>query len=91
MDDPFTREQKQVRFDRLVEAANRISTEIHASYEGKTLPVLVDGVTETGELSCRTDGGRLVRIHGDASLVGKFIRVTITGSNTWALYGTIAD
>jgi tRNA-2-methylthio-N6-dimethylallyladenosine synthase len=91
MDDPFTREQKQVRFDRLVEAANRISTEIHASYEGKTLPVLVDGVTETGELSCRTMGGRLVRVKGDESLIGKFLNVTVTGSNTWALYGELVN
>ena len=91
MDDPFTREQKQVRFDRLVEAANRISTEIHASYEGKVLPVLVDGLTESGELSCRTMGGRLVRVEGDESLIGKFVNVEITGSNTWALYGKLVD
>ena len=91
MDDPFTREQKQVRVDRLVEAANRISTEIHPSYEGKVLPVLVDGVTENGELSCRTMGGRLVRVHGDEALVGKFLNVEITGSNTWALYGRLAS
>ena len=29
MPDPFTREQKQVHFDRLVEVANRISAEKH--------------------------------------------------------------
>ena len=91
MDDPYTREQKQVRFDRLVEAANRISTEIHASYEGKVLPVLVDGKTESGELSCRTMGGRLVRVEGDEALIGKFVNVEITGSNTWALYGKLCE
>ncbi len=91
MDDPYTREQKQVRFDRLVEAANRISTEIHAGYEGKVVTVLIDGVTETGELSCRTDGGRLVRVPGNEALVGSFRSVKITGSNTWALYGELVN
>ena len=89
--DPYTREQKQVRFDKLVEMANSISAEILKGYEGKVLPVLVDGCTETGELSTRTMGGRLVRVQGDKSLIGKFVNVEITGSNTYALSGKLAD
>lgn len=89
MPDPFTREQKQARFDRLLETANRISAEKHREYEGKTVRVLVDG--ETGKpdynLSSRTNGGRLVHLRGDKSLVGQFADVKITASNTWALFG----
>ena len=53
--------------------------------------VLVDGETGRDEynLSSRTDGGRLVHLKGDPSLVGQFVNVTITASNTWALYGEI--
>ena len=91
MDDPFTREDKQKRFDRLTELANRISGEKHAAYEGRTLRVLVDGETGKAEynLSSRTNGGRLVHLKGDPALIGQFADVRITASNTWALYGEI--
>ena len=91
MPDPAAREEKQRWFDSLVDAANRISGEIHAGYEGVTERVLVDGETGRDEynLSSRTIGGRLVHLRGDASLVGQFVNVKITGSNTWALYGEI--
>ena len=35
----------------------------------------------------RTEGNRLVRLKGDKDLIGQFINVKITDSNTWALYG----
>ena len=92
MPDPFTREEKQRHFDALTELSNRISAEKHAAYEGQTLRVLIDG--ETGRapynLSSRTDGGRLVHLQGDPSLIGSFSDVTITASNTWALYGEVS-
>ena len=91
MPDPYTREDKQRHFDRLTEVANRISGEKHKEYEGKTVKVLVDGETgkEKYNLSSRTNGGRLVHLRGDKSLIGQFIQVKIVSSNTWALYGEI--
>jgi tRNA-2-methylthio-N6-dimethylallyladenosine synthase len=93
MPDPYSREDKQRHFDRLTEVANRISGEKHKEYEGKTLRVLVDGETgkEEYNLSSRTNGGRLVHLKGDKSLIGRFINVKITSSNTWALYGEVID
>ena len=93
MPDPYTRADKQKRFDALTELANRISGEKHAAYEGKTLRVLVDGETgkEPYNLSSRTDGGRLVHLKGDPALVGSFVEARITTSNTWALYGEVAE
>jgi tRNA-2-methylthio-N6-dimethylallyladenosine synthase len=93
MPDPYSREDKQRHFDRLTEVANRISGEKHKEYEGKTLRVLVDGETgkEEYNLSSRTNGGRLVHLKGDKSLIGKFINVKITSSNTWALYGEVVQ
>ena len=91
MPDPFTREEKQRHFDRLTELANRISGEKHAAYIGTTQRVLIDG--ETGKdaynLSARTNGGRLVHLKGDPSLIGSFREVKITSGNTWALYGEL--
>ena len=93
MPDPYTREEKQRHFDALTELSNRISGEKHAEYEGKTLRVLIDGETgrEEYNLSSRTDGGRLVHLKGDPALIGTFADVTITASNTWALYGEIRN
>ena len=88
MPDPYTREQKQRRFDALVELQNRVSEEKHRAYIGTTARVLVDG--EDGEyLTSRTSGGRLVRVRGDRGLIGTFREVKITDSNTWALYGEL--
>jgi len=92
MPDPYTREEKQRRFEALTELANRISGEKHKAYEGRTLRVLIDGETgrEAYNLSSRTDGGRLVHLHGDPALIGQFRDVKITASNTWALYGELS-
>ena len=93
MPDPYSREDKQKHFDRLTEVANRISAEKHAAYIGTKQRVLIDGETghEEYNLSARTNGGRLVHLKGDLSLVGSFRDVTITGGNTWALYGTLEE
>ena len=56
---------------------------------GKTVRVLCDGESDDADypIAARTDGNRLVRLKGDASLIGRFVDVRITKSNTWALYG----
>ena len=90
MPDPFTREEKQVHFDRLIEIQNGISEEKHREYIGKTVRVLLDGKDkEQGILTARTSGGRLVRTAGDESLIGTFVDVIIQDCNTWALRGDI--
>ena len=93
MPDPYTRADKQVHFDKLVERANAISAEKHAAYEGTRQRVLIDGADGRGEwnLTSRTTGGRLVHLKGDESMVGRFVEVDITGSNTWSLYGEIVN
>ena len=89
MPDPATREEKQKWFDKLLEVQNAKSAALHAAYVGETVRVLVDGESDDPEfpLASRTEGNRLVRLKGDKSLMGKFVDVKITGSNTWALYG----
>ena len=89
MPDPVPRAEKQKWFDKLLAAQNARSAALHQAYIGKTLRVLVDGDSGDAEfpLSSRTEGNRLVRLKGDPSLIGQFIQATITGSNTWALYG----
>lgn len=90
--DPVPRSEKQKWFDKLLEVQNAHSAAAHAAYVGKTLRVLVDGKSDDAEypLSSRTEGNRLVRVKGGDELIGQFVNVTITDSNTWALYGGAA-
>ena len=90
MPDPTSRQEKNRRFDKLVDTQNRISSEIHQTYVGKTLRVLVDG-KDGDQLTARTDGGRLVRFDGSDSLVGQFAYVEITGNTTWSLTGRLPE
>ena len=90
MDDPTPKEEKNRRFDRLCDVQNRISQEIHAAYVGKTLRVLIDG-RDGDLLTARTEGGRLVRLPGDDSMIGKFAEAKITGCTTWSLTGELVE
>ena len=89
MPDPASRAEKQVWFDKLLDAQNRISGELHRAYVGRTVRVLVDGESgdETWPLSSRTHGGRLVHLKGGRELIGQYIEARVTDSNTWALFG----
>ena len=89
MEDPIPRAEKQVWFDRLCDAQNKISEEIHAQYVGRTLRCLIDGKSDDSRwpLTARTAGGRLVHLVGDKAAIGTYHDVKITDSNTWALFG----
>jgi len=62
--DTVTREEKQIRFDRLMALQNEISERKHEACAGKTMLVLVDGETDDEDyyLKARTNGGRLVHL-----------------------------
>ena len=92
MPDVRSRADKQRSFDRLLELANGISAQKHAAYVGTVQEVLVDGPSRTpGMLSSRTMNGRLVHLPGGEDLIGQFVNVRITDSNTWALTGEIVE
>ncbi len=87
---------KHERFNRLVEAVNKISAEKNCEYMGKTYKVLVDGFSKTNALSLsgRTDGFKLVNfpvpegIDGER-LIGKILDVKITEAKTFSLEGEL--
>ncbi|MBE7001552.1 MAG: tRNA (N6-isopentenyl adenosine(37)-C2)-methylthiotransferase MiaB [Ruminococcaceae bacterium] len=90
MEDPTPKAEKNRRFDRLCAVQNGISEELHNAYIGKTLRCLIDG-KDKEFLTARTEGGRLVRLTGDDSLIGTFAPITITGATTWSLKGRMED
>lgn len=85
MDDPVSRAEKQIWFERMIALQNDISAQLHERYVGKTLRVLVTDESDGSVLSGRTNGGRLVKLEN--GVPGEFANVKITGSNTWSLLG----
>ena len=90
MEDNTPKEEKNRRFDKLCAVQNSISEQIHKNYVGKRMRCLIDG-TDGDLLTARTEGGRLVRLPGDPTLVGSFANVTVTGSTTWSLTGELTE
>ncbi len=91
MENVATKEERQRRFEKLLDVQNRISLELHREYVGKTYRVLIDGENEDPkyDLTARTDTERLVHLNGDLSLIGSFADVKIVRSSTWALFGEL--
>ena len=91
MDDPESSEDKQRRFDRLLEVQNSISRSINEKYIGSTCKVLIDGYSEDSRYvyKGRTDGFKLVHINGEPDLMGKYVDVEIDRVSTWALFGRV--
>lgn len=89
MEDPMSREEKLVNFNRLTALQDQISEEKHHAYIGKTVRCLVDGTSDDAEypLTARTPGNRLVRLKGESSAVGTFCDVRITNATKWSMYG----
>ena len=86
MPDPYTKEQKQARFDRLLAVQNAISAQMQAAQVGKTYRILIDGEGDKpGRLTARSSHNRLIHLEGDKSLIGSFRDARITGSTTWSL------
>ena len=77
------------RFDRLVSLQNEISRRKNEALVGKTLRVLVTGISETdGEmLAARSEGNRIVHFKGSPLQKGSFANVKITSAKTWSLFG----
>jgi len=96
LSDTITREEKQIRFDRLMDLQNEISEKKHKAYIGKELRVLVDGEApgEEYNLKARTNGGRLVHLKATPEpspclVLGRFINVKVTHINNWSLFGEV--
>lgn len=62
-------------------------------YVGRVEEVLVDGASKNDKnvLSGRCDSSKIVNFKGDASLIGKYVKVKITQAHTWSLNGELAE
>src|SRR5690625_5013363 len=89
--DEVSMEEKKERLYRLNELVNKQSAESMASYEGKTVKVLVEGESKKDDtvLSGYTEKNKVVNFKGPKSIIGKIVDVKITDARTWSLNGEL--
>lgn len=86
---------KHARFKKLMQIQQKISKEINESYIGKTLPCIIEGVTDDGFVIARTEHDApevdgLVYIKTDKQVIpGDIEDVKITSASEYDLYGEI--
>jgi len=93
MEDNVSLEEKQDRLQRLNELINKYSKEANLKYEGKTVPVLIEGVSEKDDdtLMGYTDTMKLVNVKCDKKYIGTIQNVEIKEVKTWSMDGEIKE
>ncbi len=93
MEDQVPEEIVKKRFDRLLKEVQKISAEECGKYEGTVQQVLVESVDdhEKGFVTGRMGNNLLVHFPGDASLIGKLLRVHLTECRGFYYIGEIAE
>ncbi len=93
MPDVMDETQKHQNFDRMLAVQNEISKRKNDTYLGKTVSVLVEGSSKNNPdtLTGRTEGGKVVNFPGNLELIGRFVNIKITKSQTWSLFGELAQ
>jgi tRNA-2-methylthio-N6-dimethylallyladenosine synthase len=92
--DQVAPETKAARNTRVLEVAGRVATERSRALEGRTVEVLVDGLSKRNEaeVSGRTRCNRVVNFHGEGRVaVGDVVRVRVAEALPHSLRGTLAS
>jgi tRNA-2-methylthio-N6-dimethylallyladenosine synthase len=81
------------RFARMIACQQEISARKNKDYTGEILQVLVEGHSKTDDtkLTGRSEKNRLVHFVGPDELIGQYASVRITRSETYALFGELAE
>jgi tRNA-2-methylthio-N6-dimethylallyladenosine synthase len=82
-------EVKGERFTRLLDVQNTIALQKNKPLENKVIKVLCDGPSKNNPdvYSGRSEGNKIVLFEGNENDIGKFLNLTITKADTFALYG----
>ncbi len=93
MADQIPEDIKQKRIMKIVALQNRITYESNKKDVGRLDRILVEGPSsrDEGFIAGKTDGGKMVNVRGDISLVGKIVPVRITEAKKTTLVGEILD
>lgn len=92
-EDQIPLEEQKERLQRLNDVLSKWSYARNKEYDGKTVKVLVEGISKNDDnmLNGRTDTGKTVIFPGDSKLVGKYVNVQITTTQTWILKGQLEE
>ena len=84
---------KKRRNNELLQLQKEISEADNAKWVGRTLAVLVEGVSprNADKLIGRAPTDRIVILPGDITFAGRIVNVKITSSTALALYGEVAE
>lgn len=93
MTDNVSLEEKNKRLYKLNELVNKYSKEANDRYLNKTVPVLIEGISEKDDsmLMGYTDTMKLVNVKGRKEDIGKILNVKITDVKTWSMDGEITE
>ena len=73
--------EAQARLEQLIDLHRSIQAEINHAQVGRTVEVLIERVAKSaGDVLGRTDGNKVVAFFGDASRIGQFAKVLLTGT-----------
>jgi len=91
-EDDTPEEVKKQRLYILNERINQGYLKGNERFLGKTVKVLVDGVSKYDDevLAGYTEHNKLVNFRGDQSLIGQIVEVRVTLAKTWFLMGELA-
>lgn len=89
-EDNTTLETKKQRLYKLNEYINEGYLKGNQRFLGKTVKVLVDGVSKNSDdiLAGYTENNKLVNFEGNKDLIGEIVNVEITEAKTWFLKGS---
>ena len=91
MPDPTPRKEKTDRMTRLLKVQDEIAMALVKAQVGQTVKVLVEGFGRNeGTLSGRLDNNLTVEFTADASLMGSYANVHLTGARATVLLGELA-
>ena len=94
MEDPISLEDKHKWFDELVSHTNQGYLNGHEKFIGKTVKVLVDGESKSGDgmLCGYSEHNKLTHFKSDdLSLVGKIVNVKVTEAKNWFMIGELCE
>lgn len=93
MPDSITEKEKSERMGQLLALQRQITTESYKRFMGKTLRVLAESESKSGEnwLLGKSYEGIIVEFPADKSLLGKFVNVKINNTKNWAVEGVVVD
>jgi tRNA-2-methylthio-N6-dimethylallyladenosine synthase len=90
--DLIPHEDKQRRFDGLLNMQKRISLAANLPYEGQTYTVLVEGPSkkDPAKLTGRTRTNKIINFPGETGRIGSLVPVQVTRAGLYALDGEVA-